>query len=246
MATGICVDAPPVRGYSRGVRRLLGYTTVALAATLLAPRPAPAQRGVAVSGKVLLLDKGNKAGRDVGQAVVWLEPDHPVPVAPVAAQMVTSDKELRPRVVVVTVGSTVTFPNTDPFDHNVFSLSAEGPFDLGLYSRGTAKSVVFNRPGIIRVYCNVHAQMSAFVVVRDAPYFTQPGSDGSFSIPNVPPGDYTLHAWQERAAEIAPRPLKAGPSGVSGLEIRLDATGYKFVQHLNKFGQPYPTRGRRY
>lgn len=228
------------------MRRLLGYTTVALAATLAVPGRGYGQRGAAVSGKVVLLDKGNKPGRDVGQAVVWLEADHPVPAAPVTAQMVTSDKELRPRVVVVTVGSTVTFPNTDPFDHNVFSLSEEGPFDLGLYSRGTAKSAQFKRPGIIRVYCNVHAQMSAFLVVRDSPYYTQPGSDGSFSIPWVPPGDYTLHAWQERAAEFAARPLKVGPSGASGLEIRLDATGYKFVQHLNKFGQPYPTHGRRY
>jgi plastocyanin len=222
------------------------YTILALAATLAAPGVARAQRGVGVSGRVVLLDKGNKPARDVAQAVVWLEADHPVPVAPVAAQMVTSEKELRPRVVVVTVGSTVTFPNTDPFDHNVFSLSAEGPFDLGLYSRGTAKSVQFNRPGVIRVYCNVHAQMSAFVVVRDSPYYGQPGSDGSFSIPNVPPGDYSLHAWQERAAEIAPQPVKVGPAGVSGLDIHLDATGYKFVQHLNKFGQPYPTHGRRY
>ena len=235
-----------MRGYSRGVFRLQRYTVLALGATLVVARPALGQGGAAVSGKVLLLDKGSKPGRDVGQAVVWLEPDHPVPVVPGAAQMVTSDKELRPRVAVVTVGSTVTFPNTDPFDHNVFSLSAEGPFDLGLYSRGTAKSVQFKQPGIIRVYCNVHAQMSAFVLVRDAPYYTQPGSDGSFSIPSVPPGDYTLHAWQERAAELAPRPLKVGPSGVSGLDIRLDASGYKFVQHLNKFGQPYPTRGRRY
>jgi hypothetical protein len=82
--------------------------------------------------------------------------------------------------------------------------------------------------------------------VRDSPYYTQPGSDGGFSISSVPPGDYTLRAWQERAAEFTPQPLKVGPSGVSGLEIHLDATGYKFVQHLNKFGQPYPTRGRRY
>jgi plastocyanin len=228
------------------VLRLQRYTILALAATLAVPRPVHGQRGATVSGKVVLLDKGNKPGKDVGQAVVWLEAGHPVPAAPVSAQLVTSDKEFRPRVAVVPVGSTVTFPNTDPFDHNVFSLSEEGPFDLGLYSRGTAKSVQFKRPGIIRVYCNVHAQMSAFVVVRDSPYYTQPGSDGTFSIPSVPPGDYTLHAWQERAAEFAPQPLKLGPSGVSGLEIRLDATGYKFVQHLNKFGQPYPTRGRRY
>ncbi len=226
--------------------RLVAYTTVALAATLVVPCHAGAQRGATVSGKLVVLDKGNKPATDVGQAVVWLQATRPVPAAPATAQIVTSDKEFRPRVVVVSVGSTVTFPNSDPFDHNVFSLSEEGPFDLGLYSRGNAKSVQFKRPGIIRVYCNVHAQMSAFVVVRDSPYYTQPGSDGAFSIPSVAPGDYTLHAWQERAAEFPPRPVQVAASGLSGLELQLDARGYKFVQHLNKFGQPYPARGRRY
>jgi len=146
----------------------------------------------------------------------------------------------------VTAGSTVEFPNSDPFDHNVFSLSQEGLFDLGLYGRGMAKSTGFTRPGIIRVYCNVHAQMSAFVVVRDSPFYAQPGGDGSFSIGPVPPGSYTLRAWHERASELPPQTVQVGASGLSRLELQLDARGYKFVQHLNKFGQPYPTRGRRY
>lgn len=235
-----------VRGYSRGVRRLLGYTGVALAATVLAPGRAGAQRGATLSGKVVVLDKGNKSATDVGQAVVWLEGARLAPAAPVAAQIVASDKELRPRVVVVTAGSSVSFPNSDPFDHNVFSLSEEGPFDLGLYGRGNAKSVQFKRPGIVRVYCNVHAQMSAFVVVRESPYYAQPGGDGTFAIGPVPAGEYTLHAWHERAAEFPSRTLQVTASGLSGLEVQLDARGYKFVQHLNKFGQPYPTRGRRY
>ena len=161
-------------------------------------------------------------------------------------QIVTSDKEFKPRVVVVGLGSTVTFPNSDPFDHNVFSLSQEGPFDLGLYGRGTARSTRFPRPGIIRVYCNVHAQMSAFVVVRDSPWHAQPSADGAFAIGPVPPGDYTLRAWHERAAELPPQPLKVAATGVASLDLQLDARGYKFVQHFNKFGQPYATRGRRY
>ncbi len=199
-----------------------------------------------MSGKVVLLDKGNKPATDVGETVIWLETARPVPAAPAAAQIVTSDKSFRPRVVIVPVGSTVTFPNSDPFDHNVFSLSEEGAFDLGLYSRGNAKSIQFKRPGIIHVYCNVHAQMSAFVVVRDSPYYTQAGGDGAFSIGPVAPGEYQLHAWHERAAEFPPQGVQVTVSGVSGLNLQLDARGYKFVQHLNKFGQPYPTRGRRY
>jgi len=219
---------------------------MALAATLVGGRPAVGQRGPTVSGKVVVLDKGSKPATDVGRAVVWLESTRPAPVTPTAAQIVTSDKEFKPRVVVVTVGSTVTFPNSDPFDHNVFSLSEEGAFDLGLYGRGVAKSAQFTRPGIVRVYCNVHAQMSAFVVVRDSPFYAQPGGDGTFSIGPVPPGAYTLRAWHERAVELPPQAVQVTAAGVSGLDLELDARGYKFVQHLNKFGQPYPTRGRRY
>lgn len=235
-----------MRGYSRDVQRLIRYTAAGLAATLLGGRPAVAQRGPTVSGKIVVLDKGNKPATDVGQAVVWLESARPGPVAPMTAPIVASDKEFKPRVVVVTVGSTVAFPNSDPFDHNVFSLSQEGTFDLGLYGRGIAKSTQLKRPGIIRVYCNVHAQMSAFVVVRDSPFYAQPGGDGRFSIGPVPPGEYALRAWHERAVELPPQTVQVAASGLSGLDLQLDARGYKFVQHLNKFGQPYPTRGRRY
>ncbi len=228
------------------MHRLIGYTAITLAATLVCGRPALAQRGPRVSGKIVVLDKGNKPATDVGQAVVWLESARPGSVTPVSAQIVTSDKEFKPRVVVVTVGSTLTFPNSDGFDHNVFSLSQEGPFDLGLYGRGNAKSTRFTRPGIIRVYCNVHAQMSAFVVVRDSPFYAQPSGDGTFTIGPVAPGEYTLRAWHERATDLPPQAVKVAALGLSGLELQLDARGYKFVQHLNKFGQPYPTRGRRY
>ena len=116
-------------------------------------------------------------------------------------------------MLVVPVGSTVSFPNHDPFNHNVFSLSEENPFDLGLYGRDEVRSVRFARPGLVRVYCNVHAQMSALVVVRDNPWYAQPASDGSFTLGPVPPGSYALHAWHERAPELT-RPLEVTADGV--------------------------------
>jgi plastocyanin len=206
----------------------------------------PGAAGVVVTGRVSVLERGDKTAQDVGRAVVWLQPSSPAGVVPVGAQVVTADKEFRPRVTVVPVGSTVTFPNSDAFDHNVFSLSPEATFDLGLYGRGQVKSQQFLSPGVVRVYCNVHAQMSAFVIVRDAPWFTQPAGDGSFAISGVPPGEYTLHVWHERAAPFTPQPVRVGRGGIQGLDLRLDARGYKFVQHLDKFGQPYARRGRRY
>jgi plastocyanin len=223
--------------------------TVLLAATLTAwPLGAAAHHQLAdIRGRLTLVDKGNRPARDVGQAVIWLEsPGPPVRgVAPVEAEITTSEKAFSPHVLVVPVGSTVAFPNHDPFNHNVFSLSEEQPFDLGLYGRGETRSVRFTRPGIARVYCNVHAQMSAVVVIRDGPHFTQPQGDGSFTLDGVPPGHYLLHAWHERATEVT-EPLEVSAAGAGPLALELDARGYRFKPHLNKYGQPYPQQGRRY
>ena len=143
--------------------------------TFLVPSPPTSFREAgAVSGRVSIAERGNKSGTDVGQAVVWLEAPGSRPAAGKAVSIITEGKEFRPRVTVVPVGSTITFPNNDPFNHNVFSLSEEGAFDLGLYGRGQSKSTRFNRPGVIRVYCNVHATMATFILVRDNSWFAQP------------------------------------------------------------------------
>ena len=220
-------------------RRILALGGLALTSLAWIGQPAE------VSGRVTMLDKGKQPGDDVGQAVLWLSGPPEQSRPPVQAEIGTSSKEFSPHVLVVPVGSTVSFPNHDPFNHNVFSLSEEHPFDLGLYGRDEVRSVRFERPGVVRVYCNVHAQMSALVLVRDTPWYTQPASDGSFLFRTVPPGSYTLHAWHERAAEIT-RPLEVPAEGVEELAIELDARGFQFTPHLNKRGQPYPQQGRRY
>jgi len=204
-----------------------------------------AQGNPSVSGRLTVLDKDNRVAEDVGRAVIWLETAQPVLTPPGQADMSTENKQFLPGVVVLTVGSTLTFPNHDPFNHNVFSLSDAGPFDLGLYGRGEGKTITFQKAGIVRVYCNVHAQMSGFVLVRDNPYFAQPSADGSFSIPNVPPGEYIVHAWHERAKEYS-RDLRVPPNGLDDLQLTVDARGYKYKAHLNKYGQPYSDSGRRY
>ena len=204
-----------------------------------------ASRLATLTGHLTLLDKSDKQAEDVGQAVIWLTADKPAPPPPMRAEITTAEKQFSPHVLVVPVGSSISFPNHDPFNHNVFSLSEENPFDLGLYGRGETPAVKFERAGIVRVYCNVHSQMSALVVVRDDPWYAQPASDGSFTIPSVPPGHYTLHAWHERAPAVS-RPLEVPAAGLSKLELQLDARGYQFKPHLNKFGRPYPQQGRRY
>ena len=198
-----------------------------------------------VSGRVTMLDKANRPGDDVGQAVIWLSGTTAQPRPPVLTDVGNSGKEFSPHVLVVPVGSTVTFSNHDPFNHNVFSLSEENPFDLGLYGRGEVRKVRFERAGLVRVYCNVHSQMSALIHVRDTRWYTQPSSDGSFALGQVPAGQYTLHVWHERSPAVT-RPVVVPPEGLERLTIELDARGYKFEPHLNKHGQPYPQQGRRY
>ena len=113
-----------------------------------------------------------------------------------------TDEEFVPHVVAVTVGSTVDFPNGDLIFHNVFSLSRAGTFDLGRYPRGATKSRTFKKPGTVKVFCHLHSHMSAIVHVFDHPYFTAPGRDGRFTIPNVPPGSHAVTAWHERAGQV--------------------------------------------
>ena len=202
-------------------------------------------QGVTVTGQVTLLDKGGGPPSDVGQAVVWLTGDQAPAGTPATVEIATEDKQFVPRLIVVPRGSTVAFPNHDPFNHNVFSVSPEGPFDLGLYGRGTAKSVRFDRAGVIKVYCNVHASMRGLVVVQETSLYAQPGADGSFRLDRVPPGDYILHAWHERAPEVT-SPLKVTESAMAPVPVTLDGRGYRLVQHKDKNGRSYSDRSRRY
>jgi plastocyanin len=111
--------------------------------------------------------------------------------------------EFEPHVLAVVRGSTVEFPNRDAVFHNVFSLSKAHSFDLGRYPSGSSRSVRFDTPGIVKVFCHIHSDMSAIIVVLDHPYFATPGRDGRFSIRGIPPGNYRVVPWHERARASA-------------------------------------------
>lgn len=119
------------------------------------------------------------------------------------SQMAQKDMMFEPSVLAVAVGSDVSFPNLDPFFHNVFSYSKPKKFDLGRYPSGETSLVTFNKPGLVKVFCEIHASMRAYVHVLETPYFAVSNDKGSFHIPNVTPGDYTLHLWQEGLSEYS-------------------------------------------
>jgi plastocyanin len=104
-----------------------------------------------------------------------------------------------PHVLAIVAGTTVDFPNNDVTFHNVFSLSKTQPFDLGRYPAGRSRSVRFDRPGIVRVFCDIHSHMSAFILVFAHRYFAVTDEEGRYRLENVPPGRYTVVAWHETA-----------------------------------------------
>jgi plastocyanin len=216
------------------------------AALAIAPGGTPTPPGT-VSGRLKVIDRGGQTATDLQQAVIWLTPVRGTPpvVAAARVDITTEKRTFSPHVAVVTVGSTVRFPNRDGFNHNVFSLTEGNAFDLGLYERGDGKSTQFNGVGVVNVFCNVHSTMSAVVVVRNTPWFAQPLSDGSFTIPNVPAGEYVLHTWHERAQE-ATQNVTVAAAGLELPALELDARSYVQREHLNKFGRPYARTGRRY
>jgi len=205
-----------------GSRVPLGATLVALLALL--PAPAPAARGQGETGTIagsVTVTRVNRtalpasayARRDVSpkasqpvpetrNVVIYLsglKPSAPPPA--MRARIAQRDEQFTPHVAAVTVGSTVDFPNEDPFFHNVFSLSRAATFNLGRYRSGTSRSEVLANPGAVKVFCQLHSQMSAVVLVLDHPWFTVPADSGSFTIADVPAGEHTVVAWHERIGE---------------------------------------------
>lgn len=175
-------------------------------------------------------------------AVIWLEPAAGAThtIAPGRFTLVQKNKTFIPHLLVVPVGSSVAFPNKDPFFHNVFSLFDGKRFDLGLYEAGSTRTVQFSRVGVSYIFCNIHSQMSAVVIALDTPFYSVVDPSGRFQISSVPDGDYDLHVWaegqsQNSEAQQITRVHIGGPETNLG-EIHAVVSQ---EEHQNKFGRPY-------
>ena len=131
--------------------------------------------------------------------VVFLEGELPDVEKPVHTELIQRNQRFEPQLLVVPAGSTISFPNADPIFHNVFSLSSTKKFDLGYYPEGHSRTVKFDEPGVVQVYCHLHPNMYAAVVVTPNQWYARPADDGSFVLNNVPQGTYQLVAWHTRA-----------------------------------------------
>jgi plastocyanin len=141
-------------------------------------------------------------------------------LAATRASISQRDESFVPRVIAITRGSSVDFPNFDPYFHNVFSLSRALTFDLGRFRKGEKRERIFPRAGVVKVYCHIHSEMAATILVFDHRLYATPASSGTFAIDGVPPGTYQLSAWHERIGETT-KPIRVVAGEDASVEFSL-------------------------
>jgi plastocyanin len=214
----------------------------------MAAADGPQREHAAVTGVVSVIRR-SKTAVDNGEIAIWLKPaggpggPGGMPLPRVRLTITQRNKRFEPGMVVVPVGASVDFPNLDPFFHNVFSMFDGKRFDLGLYEAGSSRSVSFTMPGVCYIFCNIHPEMSAVVVVVDTPYYGVTNRAGEFAIHNVPPGKYELFLWHERykpeSPKDFPREVSVSADGASVGVIRLVESDEVIAPHKNKYGRDY-------
>lgn len=211
----------------------------------LPSRSATTKPGVHVSlrGEVSFTGGGRAfSARDRSDTVVFFQPDAGTKVSPLRGDitMETKDYDFVPHVLAVTVGTRVRFPNFDPIFHNVFSSSAPNNFDLGYYGKSTGKTRVFDHQGLVRVYCNVHHYMFAYILVLNTPYFDNLQDNGQFSLSNLPRGPGELTIWNPQT-KVWREHLPALPQ--TALHVTLEVISHGVPEHSNKQGKSYSYHG---
>jgi plastocyanin len=161
------------------------------------------------------------------RVVIYLEGAAPAGIVPASAppvpQVAQLDRRFSPDLLVISAGSTVSFPNMDPIFHNIFSLSKAKSFDLGSYDQGQSRKVLFPKPGIVDVYCHLHPNMEATIVVTPNRWYARADGSGQYRIPDVPPGKYTVVAWHKYAGFFRKSiTLEAGHDAVADFFIPLE------------------------
>jgi plastocyanin len=200
---------------------------------------------VSISVKMVRESSGEPL-KDGSRTIAWLVPIEPEP-RNIAGNdkhytMTQRNKHFEPNLLVIPVGSSVDFPNYDPWFHNVFSLYRGKRFDLGLYQAGSTRSVRFDRLGVSYLFCNIHPEMNAVIITVESDYFGTSKKNGHIEIRDVPPGKYVMHLWHEQASseslDALKRTIVVGETNQAFGHITI-AVREKSVKHKNKYGQDY-------
>ena len=219
----------------RGAAPIMG-ALLAVAALLGGARPALAEGTGSIVGRVAVSRDRGAAGGE-GVVVVYLV-GFTEPPPPRQERILQKDRSFVPDLLPITAGQSVGFPNRDPHLHNVFSPSPTRPFDLGQFERGESKSRRFPSPGVVDVYCNIHPEMSATILILPNRKFTRTDRQGRFELTGVPPGRWTLYAYSRRAERPVSAPVTVSAGGVARVELSLVETRRDFG-HKNKYGETY-------
>jgi plastocyanin len=216
MSCAFAVSLPASSRVAPAVGRIVGNVH------LVAPYGAPLRSGAYPSRQV---NRRTPEADEIANVVVFVKNAPVEAVLPVThASISQRDESFVPRVTAITRASTVEFPNFDPYFHNVFSLSRVATFDLGRYRNGDKRERTFPRAGIVKVYCHIHSEMSATILVFDHHLYSTPSADGAFAIEAVPAGVYELAAWHERIGETT-TPITVVPGESASAEFALPVIG---------------------
>jgi plastocyanin len=225
-----------------GDRVLARWPVVAALLVALTARDAGSagQTGV-VEVSVDLSVSGRAKGDGSGVVLYLLGFEEPAPDRVV--EMLQRNKQFQPAVLPITAGQRVSFPNGDPFFHNVFSLSPTRKFDLGQFKAGETKVKTFPSLGVVEVFCNIHPDMAATILVLPNRRFAVTGHDGKARIDGVPPGTWTLYGYDRRAGSPVHAEVTVRAGQVTRARFSLDETRASF-EHKNKYGEKYREPGR--
>ncbi len=225
----------------RLVRKVRGTRGALLGALALLLLSADAYSGPAgtVVGTIEVQQADGAAKADRSGIAVYLELPESAPRPAPTSRIAIKQRDLAfdPGFNVVAKGTAIDFPNEDKVFHNVFSLSQPSRFDLGLYKSGESKAVTFNRPGVVDIYCNIHPQMVAKVLVVDTQFFGLTARDGTFRITNVSPGTYPVIAWERNGGKQSGQVIvEEGKTATVRMTLRESRAN---SPHVRKDGTPY-------
>ena len=207
-----------------------------------ATAPAYADPTGRVTGKVTVLETDGKAAAAI-DAIVYVVGFTEEPDAKASRpQVVQRDRKFVPDLLAITAGETVVFPNDDAFLHNVFSQSPARKFDLGSYKKGDSKEKPFPDPGVVDVYCNIHPDMAATILVLPNRAHVRTATNGAFTIENVPAGQWTVFAYTRRALKPVSARISVQANADTSIDLSLQRGSE--TDHLNKFGEKYPKDGQ--